>query len=66
MTTIIDGKAIAAGITNDLAEKVAALATKPGLAVILVGDDPASHVYVSHKIKACAKVGIQSGKPEGV
>jgi methylenetetrahydrofolate dehydrogenase (NADP+) / methenyltetrahydrofolate cyclohydrolase len=60
MTTIIDGKAIAAGITNDLAEKVAALTTKPGLAVILVGDDPASHVYVSHKIKACAKVGIRS------
>ena len=60
MTTIIDGKAIAAGITNDLAAKVVALATKPGLAVILVGDDPASHVYVSHKIKACTKVGIRS------
>ncbi len=60
MTTIIDGKAIAAGITNDLAAQAAALSTKPGLAVILVGDDPASHVYVSHKIKACAKVGIRS------
>lgn len=57
---IIDGKAIAAALRRDLAADVAALAEKPGLAVILVGDDPASHVYVANKIKACADVGIIS------
>lgn len=57
---IIDGKAIAAALRRDLAADVAALPEKPGLAVILVGDDPASHVYVANKIKACADVGIIS------
>lgn len=65
MTTasIIDGKAIAAALRRRVANEVAALEAdgkKPGLAVILVGDDPASHVYVANKIKACAEVGITS------
>ncbi len=58
--SIIDGKAIAANLREELAKEVAAMETKPGLAVILVGDDPASHVYVRNKIKACEDVGIQS------
>lgn len=57
---IIDGKAISASVMTEIASKVAALSQKPTLAVILVGDDPASHVYVGNKIKACAKTGIQS------
>lgn len=57
---IIDGKAIAADLRRDLAGQVSQMGIKPGLAVILVGDDPASQVYVRHKIKACADVGIES------
>ncbi|PKN15938.1 MAG: bifunctional methylenetetrahydrofolate dehydrogenase/methenyltetrahydrofolate cyclohydrolase FolD [Deltaproteobacteria bacterium HGW-Deltaproteobacteria-23] len=63
MATIIDGKAIAAKIRAELKVSVAELATKgvvPGLAVVLVGEDPASKVYVSMKEKACADVGIFS------
>lgn len=57
---IIDGKAAAANLRQSLAEDVAGMDVKPGLAVILVGDDPASHVYVRNKIKACEKAGIES------
>lgn len=57
---IIDGKAIAAALKEEIAADVGGMDTKPGLAVILVGDDPASHVYVRNKIKACEKVGISS------
>ncbi|HQX27677.1 MAG TPA: bifunctional methylenetetrahydrofolate dehydrogenase/methenyltetrahydrofolate cyclohydrolase FolD [Alphaproteobacteria bacterium] len=57
---IIDGKALAADLRADVARKVSGIKTKPGLAVILVGDDPASHVYVGNKIKACKEVGIES------
>lgn len=57
---IIDGKAIAAALRADLKTTVSQMDKKPGLAVILVGDDPASHVYVNNKIKACAEVGIRS------
>lgn len=63
MGTIIDGKAIAAKIRAELKVSVAELAAKgivPGLAVVLVGEDPASKVYVSMKEKACADVGIFS------
>ncbi len=56
----IDGKAIAAALREDLAREVAKLDTAPGLAVILVGDDPASQVYVRNKIKACEEAGIKS------
>lgn len=60
MTIIIDGKSVADALKDDLAVKVAGMNVKPGLAVILVGDDPASHVYVSNKVKACEKIGIRS------
>ncbi|MCB1531716.1 MAG: bifunctional methylenetetrahydrofolate dehydrogenase/methenyltetrahydrofolate cyclohydrolase FolD [Alphaproteobacteria bacterium] len=62
--TIIDGKLIAAGLRESLKNDVEAMAKarnmRPGLAVILVGDDPASHVYVRNKIRACEEVGLQS------
>lgn len=63
MAQIIDGKAIAAKIRAELKVSVAELGAKgivPGLAVVLVGEDPASKVYVSMKEKACADVGIFS------
>jgi len=63
MATLIDGKAIAAKIRGELTAEVAALKTAgvtPGLAVVLVGEDPASKVYVSMKEKACHDVGIFS------
>jgi methylenetetrahydrofolate dehydrogenase (NADP+)/methenyltetrahydrofolate cyclohydrolase len=60
--TIIDGKAVAARVRAEVAERVAALTERtgrqPGLATILVGDDPASAIYVANKRKACAEVGI--------
>ena len=59
----IDGSGIARELRARLAERASALATgghRPGLAVILVGDDPASHVYVRNKIKACEETGIRS------
>jgi len=62
--TVIDGRAIAAAVRNQVSEQVAALFashdSSPGLATILVGDDPASAVYVAAKRKACAEVGIKS------
>lgn len=60
---IIDGKAIAQEINRETAEIVANLASqgkKVGLAVVLVGEDPASCVYVRNKVRACAEVGIES------
>lgn len=57
---IIDGKAIASSLRAELKEKIAKLNTKPGLAVIIVGEDPASKIYVRNKIKACAELGICS------
>ena len=57
---IIDGKAIASSLRAELKEKIAQLNTKPGLAVIIVGEDPASKIYVRNKIKACAELGISS------
>ncbi len=60
---MIDGKAIAAALRGDIKQQVARLSaqgTTPALAVILVGEDPASQVYVAGKIKACEEVGIQS------
>jgi methylenetetrahydrofolate dehydrogenase (NADP+)/methenyltetrahydrofolate cyclohydrolase len=62
--TIIDGKAVAARIQQevaaDVAEFVAAHGAPPGLATVLVGDDPASHIYVAGKHRACGEVGIAS------
>ncbi|AEP10132.1 bifunctional methylenetetrahydrofolate dehydrogenase/methenyltetrahydrofolate cyclohydrolase FolD [Micavibrio aeruginosavorus] len=63
--TIIDGKMIAATIRQSIAGDVAALRTRgvlPGLAVILIGDDPASDIYVRNKIRACESVGIHSAE----
>jgi len=60
---IIDGKAIAARMRQDIADEAAKLKSRgvtPGLAVVLVGDDPASRVYVSMKEKACEQTGIFS------
>lgn len=59
----IDGKAIAEKVKEELKEEIAALKEKgiiPGLAAVLVGDDPASHIYVNNKAKACEKIGIHS------
>ena len=63
MAQIIDGKAIAEKLRTELASETAALTAQgcqPGLAVVLVGDDPASRVYVPMKEKACAATGIFS------
>lgn len=63
MAKIIDGKAVSAAVKAQVAEEVAALREKnivPGLAVIIVGDDPASRVYVNNKKKACEALGIYS------
>ena len=60
---IIDGKAIAARVREEVRARVAALRTRgtvPGLATVLVGDDPASAVYVRSKEKACRDVGMAS------
>ncbi|MCA1782926.1 MAG: bifunctional methylenetetrahydrofolate dehydrogenase/methenyltetrahydrofolate cyclohydrolase [Dermatophilaceae bacterium] len=60
---ILDGKTILATIKSELTERVAALAARgvvPGLGTVLVGDDPASHWYVSAKHKDCAEIGITS------
>ncbi len=60
---LIDGKALAEQLRQDLAPRLAALKAQglqPGLAVILVGDDPASAVYVRNKVKACADHGLHS------
>lgn len=59
---LIDGKALAQAVRDKIAQDAAALLArsgiKPGLAAILVGDDPASHLYVKNKEKACESVGI--------
>ena len=57
---IIDGKAYAAKLRAILKEKIEKSQKKPGLAVVIVGTDPASQIYVRNKIKACAEVGIRS------
>ena len=60
---LIDGNALGKQLRAEAAVRVQALKTKgitPGLAVVLVGDDPASHVYVRNKVKACAEVGMHS------
>ena len=59
----LDGKACANEVESDLANRVAVLegtGVKPHLAVIIVGDDPASHVYENSKVRTCARLGIRS------
>lgn len=61
--TILDGKATAAAIKEDLRSRVKALAERgivPGLGTVLVGDDPASHIYVAGKHRDCAELGVAS------
>lgn len=60
MAEIIDGKAFAATLRAAIAAQVATLPYKPGLAVVLVGDDPASKVYVANKAKQTIEVGMRS------
>lgn len=63
MAKLIDGKAIAAGVRARVKTETDALRKQgitPGLAVVLVGDDPASRIYVNNKKKACEAVGIYS------
>jgi methylenetetrahydrofolate dehydrogenase (NADP+)/methenyltetrahydrofolate cyclohydrolase len=57
---IIDGKAVAARVRADVAREVASLPGRPGLATVLVGDDPASAMYVRMKREDSAEVGIES------
>ena len=63
MAIRIDGKAVAAQVRAQVAQDAAALKARgvqPGMAVVLVGDDPASKIYVNNKKKACAETGIDS------
>lgn len=60
---LIDGRQIAADVRADVArevEEMAAMGVRPGLAVVLVGEDPASQVYVRMKAKACREAGIEA------
>lgn len=66
-TTIIDGKEVARQIREGLAAEIAELKAQgktPGLAVVLVGEDPASQVYVGSKVRACEELGLYSQKWE--
>jgi methylenetetrahydrofolate dehydrogenase (NADP+)/methenyltetrahydrofolate cyclohydrolase len=63
MGEILDGKVVAERVRTEVGRRVAALAERgivPGLATVLVGDDPASRVYVSSKEKGCAALGMRS------
>lgn len=60
MTTIIDGKTLSLKILDELTEKISKLDKKPSLAVILVGENPASQTYVGIKEKTADKIGINS------
>ena len=63
---ILDGKKIAAQIRAEIREEVAALVADgkraPKLAVVIVGNNPASETYVNNKMKACAEVGMEAVK----
>ncbi|MDP0490791.1 MAG: bifunctional methylenetetrahydrofolate dehydrogenase/methenyltetrahydrofolate cyclohydrolase FolD [Verrucomicrobiota bacterium JB023] len=67
MKTVIDGKAVSAKVLEECKGEVEALKAKgvtPGLAVVLVGSDPASQVYVGSKVKTCGELGMYSKKIE--
>ena len=55
---IIDGNLLAENLRHKIANEVKQLSRPPGLAVIFVGDDPSSQVYVRNKTKACVEVGF--------
>lgn len=60
MATILDGKALAAKVKEQVKQEAVGLARKPGLAVIIVGNNPASRVYVNSKRKDCEECGFLS------
>ncbi len=62
MTNIINGKDISTAIRQEIRAEVETLPKRPGLAVVLVGNDPASQVYVRNKERACEEVGFYSEK----
>jgi methylenetetrahydrofolate dehydrogenase (NADP+) / methenyltetrahydrofolate cyclohydrolase len=62
--TRLDGKACAADLEEALKERIANCSVQPHLAVVIVGNDPASHVYVRNKIKSCERLGIKSSHIE--
>src|SRR5256885_7217366 len=67
MSTAIDGRAIAQKVYAELRDEIASLKSRgatPGLAVVLVGDDPASRAYVRAKDKMCRELGLHSVKLE--
>lgn len=69
MSRILDGKLVRDQILAELRPRIDRLARRPGLAVVLVGDDPASGIYVRSKVKACEDLGIYSEKitpPAGI
>ena len=62
---IIDGKQVASQVLEEVGKDIARLREQgitPGLAVVLVGEDPASQVYVNSKVKKCAELGMNSRK----
>ena len=64
---ILDGKAVAAAVLDECRAEAAALTARgivPGLAVVLVGEDPASQVYVGSKVRTCGELGFHSRKIE--
>ena len=60
MSQLLDGKAVSEKMLRRIAEETALLPVQPTLAVVIVGDDPASQIYVSHKKKDCERVGFRS------
>ena len=60
MATVMDGKALASDIKREVKEEVKTLDRKPGLAVILVGENAASRIYITSKQKDCAECGLYS------
>ena len=62
MAKILDGKRVRDEILEAIRPRIANLARKPGLVVVLVGDNPASEVYVGGKVKTCAELGMVSEK----
>ncbi|NWK54341.1 bifunctional methylenetetrahydrofolate dehydrogenase/methenyltetrahydrofolate cyclohydrolase FolD [Verrucomicrobiaceae bacterium N1E253] len=67
MSKIIDGKTVAAKVLDECSQEIETLKNRgitPGLAVVLVGDDPASKVYVGSKVRKCAELGLHSRKIE--
>lgn len=63
-TTLLKGKPVAAGLREDISRRAAALAVKPKLAVVLIGDDPASAWYTASIERAAARIGVETRRVE--